>query len=628
MYPPIRIKLLSVCLLLACETSGTHSVAPMNVDDESIGMASSPTLLDEERSAASMVGVGGQHAGRAGGIDADETMGDDTGGRTPAGSESGPAPLPMNRPAYACRETGSTQGLIHRPRGPEFDDELAGKARTFERVYRAISTHIQNMNADIGVTDDDAKAAIIEFADSADWDFEAITGRTAESVIARSGKGAGLYAGMGIAADAYRYAQLREGHGRCEDLAMARQAVEDGLGVLHMATAITGEKGVMVRALARANTQGDGMNALTPLFDEAGQPLPKEKNNGTWRADNSGQYPDYIWEDSCSRDMLIGWVVAYAAVWEVIATDPAFEPALKTRLRQDAWFILESLMIERDDGYDLEIRDADGRRTYHGILNENSIDRVYFDGAPNGFNAVMAVGIVAALSYVSGDPTHGRYLQQTLVGDRDLIGLASMWLGLLHAGTATNFSGYNMIFTAAWLALRYVTDETTHGRLRDLVIDILYPADGASHAPNEQGQALYDLVAAVAFSGARVGLPGLLNTQVTETMDKVVTVLRSFPRPPFFGESIENCDAQEIETNTCIGQDGTALPLSAKLGWNDTLSADVPVPMAIRPRSNYYWRSNPYQVNGTANPLDLMPASDFRFVYWAGRHVHIDVERP
>ena len=53
----------------------------------------------------------------------------------------------------------------------------------------------------------------------------------------------------------------------------------------------------MVRALARAGTPGDGKRS--PLFD-AGEPLPAEKNNGTWQADNSGHYEGYIWEDSCS----------------------------------------------------------------------------------------------------------------------------------------------------------------------------------------------------------------------------------------------------------------------------------------------------------------------------------------
>ena len=598
--------ILSTIFLLACNSSREDSTSASSMVD-------ADTIVPNEP----------EHVGQV--SDDGRPRNGHTGGRIAAETAStGPADLPVNDPPYRCESNTSLRGLIPHPTDAEFNSELAKKARDFERVYWSVSTQIQGMNADVSLTDEDAKAAVQLFVDQGNsWDLEATTGRNATSVIARSGKGAGLYAGMGIAADAYRSAQLRSGHGQCDDVEHARLAVKRGLEVLHMATAITGEKGVMVRALARAGTPGDGMNTLTPLFDDAGEPLPAEKNNGTWRADNSGRYEGYIWEDSCSRDMLIGWVVAYAAVWEVIARDPAFDNSEKMRLRQDAWEVLESLMVVREDGYDLEIRDADGRRTFHGILNENSIDRVYFDEAPNGFNAVMAVGIVAALAYVSGDAAHVRYLQDTLVVERDLLGLADRWLSLLHAGTATNFSGYNMIFTAAWLALRYVEDESTQNRVRTLVTDVLYPAGGALHPPIEQGQALYDLVAAVAYARASVGQPGYSGQTVEMTMDKVVKVLEDFPGPPLFGAFIENCDPDEVERNDCVGLDGTPLPLADTLGWNDVLSADVPVPMSIRPRSNYYWRSSPYQVNGNANPLDLMPASDFRFVYWAARHVQV-----
>ena len=62
------------------------------------------------------------------------------------------------------------------------------------------------------------------------------------------------------------------------------------------------------------------------------------------------------------------------------------------------------------------------------------------------------------------------------------------------------------------------------------------------------------------------------------------------------------------------------------MGWNDELVADVPVPLYLRPISNYYWRSNPYAVNGNASPLSLMPASDFRFVYWGGRLLSVGLD--
>ena len=105
-----------------------------------------------------------------------------------------------------------------------------------------------------------------------------------------------------------------------------------------------------------------------------------------------------------------------------------------------------------------------------------------------------------------------------------------------------------------------------------------HPAGGALRPPIEQGQALYDLVAAVAYARASVGQPGYSGQTVEMIMDKVVKVLEDFPGPPLFGAFIENCDPDEVERNDCVGLDGTPLPLADTLGWNDVLSADVRCP--------------------------------------------------
>lgn len=43
--------------------------------------------------------------------------------------------------------------------------------------------------------------------------------------------------------------------------------------------------------------------------------------------------------------------------------------------------------------------------------------------------------------------------------------------------------------------------------------------------------------------------------------------------------------------------------------------------MRVRPRSNYYWRSNPYAPNDSAVESDsvLLSTVDFRVAYWLGR---------
>jgi hypothetical protein len=82
------------------------------------------------------------------------------------------------------------------------------------------------------------------------------------------------------------------------------------------------------------------------------------------------------------------------------------------------------------------------------------------------------------------------------------------------------------------------------------------------------------------------------------------------------GTGVTHCDEEEIASLDCIANDGTPLPLLGRVGWNNDLVSAVPVPMRLRPASNFYWRSNPYTVNGGQGDLSLLPANDFRFVYW------------
>ena len=88
----------------------------------------------------------------------------------------------------------------------------------------------------------------------------------------------------------------------CELHITRKQYLDGSIPTGFQRTAITGIDGI-ARGLANRTYPG-GDNQTTPLFDGQGNPLPEEKNNGTWREDNSGgHYPNYVWVDSCSRDM-------------------------------------------------------------------------------------------------------------------------------------------------------------------------------------------------------------------------------------------------------------------------------------------------------------------------------------
>jgi hypothetical protein len=546
------------------------------------------------------------------------------GGTTSSSSSSNTVvcdrPTTWTAPPACGSGKGTFQSLIDGP-GASGLDALAAKAERIDRQFHLLNGFSTGLNTDVVVPVDqaDARKKIEEFLKDTDgWDFAAYAKAPVTSVIGAWQQSAGGYSGPGVAADAFRYGTLRDQGADCAAVELAKQHLLADLDMLHLVTAITGVPGVIARGVARTDLPGDGMSMTTPLFDDSGKPLPEKKNNGTWRADNSGgQFKNYIWIDSCSRDMLVGWAVGYAAMWEVIRLDPAFPEDKKARLQADAEAVVRSLMKVGDKGYDLEIHDADGRLTYFGYLNENAIDTGYLMGAQNGFLALMAVGIVGAFGYVAEKPDLDEYLYAKLIGERHLDQLGRDNMIGLSLGTKSNYSDYNMAFDAGWLAYRYLCDGAARDVVKTAVETSIYARPGQERQPQEQGQSFYDFVYAATNAGATAG--GKLGQVDEEAVKRGVETLKGFPDAPFWETARNNCDDAEIKSGLCVAEDGTTLHLLGYVGRGDTLVSKEPVPMKTRPASNYFWRTDPYLVNGDADGSRLLPAGDFRMAYWMGR---------
>ncbi|MBI5481349.1 MAG: hypothetical protein HY906_20995 [Deltaproteobacteria bacterium] len=517
-------------------------------------------------------------------------------------------------------------GLVPGPGETGHDADLALLAGRYERGFHVFHTYSTGLNADVTVPLDDAaaRAAVERFLrEGGGWDFGAAGGMTVEQAISGWQASAGAYAGAGLAADAFRYGVLRDTGADPDEIDRARAHLGRALDGLHVAVAITGTPGVIARSIARTDLPGDGPSmaaSAVPLFDADGNPLPAEKNNGTARADNSGLYPEWVWNDSCSRDTLIGWAMGFAGAWEVIRADDTIAADAKRRLQADALAIGHQLTIVRASGFDLEIPDADGRTTFHGYLNENNLDRAYSPGIRNGFYAIMALGTVAALAYVAEDQELDRWLLEDLIRARGLATIARDHMLLVDLGIGSNFSNYNMSFTGAWLALRYLHDEEARRDLRLALTDALYAVPGHTRQPLEQAQSFFDFVYAAGQADGRAGRP-LATLPDEAALGRGAGTLREFPVPPFWETRRVNCDDEEVASGVCLAEDGTRLDLLGYLGRGDTLVAVQPVPMRIRPPSNFYWRSNPYEPNGGGDTGRLLPAVDFRVAYWLGRWV-------
>jgi hypothetical protein len=350
------------------------------------------------------------------------------------------------------------------------------------------------------------------------------------------------------------------------------------------------------------------------LFDAMGNPLPTVKNNGTWREDASGRLGQFVWEDSCSRDQFQGWILGMAAAWEVIGDDPTIDDGVKAGLQGHAKDIATQLATIRPSGYDLEIWDADGRPTFHGYLHENNLEGDYLPFI-NGVHAIMAVGIVGALAFVAEDEDVDAYLYDHLLGERDLAAKARANM-LVDFGAGSNFSNYNMAMAAGWMALRWVDDADARAHIVGAIAKVY--DNGGPRQPREQGQSLFDFVYAASVGEATAFGPaaGPLDDAA---IDRGLATLVALAVPPAYDVSVDQCDADEIAAMSCTLADGTVVALLGAVGHNDELIAEPPIPIELRPPSNYYWRSNPYAVNGGGDGSGLPGSADFRFAYWIGR---------
>jgi len=539
----------------------------------------------------------------------------------------------------------STRHAVPGPCETGWEPDLDAKARRFDRAWTLFNAGALGINTDVGIASEADRTLIDDFVKNGDgWDaeFEAETGRKPLDLVTSPNKVAGLYAGVGIVADAYRYGILRDQGYPAAEVEQARKQLLRALETLHVATAITGVPGVIARGLALAKWNETWKIPLVPLKDENGKPLPEVKNNGAWRADNSagGLYPHLIWEDSVSRDMLVGWASAFGAAWEVIGEDPAFPQAVKDTLRTDARDLGRALKVVRASGYDLEVPDADGRTTLHGWLNEHNMDgQFYLEGLENGFHAVMALGIVAAYAYASGDPGLSAWLHDDLVTKRQLPRIVKEQVHVIvDLGYGSNFSNYNMAFQGAWLAFRYLDDDGARATLREGLRDGLYDRPGREFQPIRHGYALYDLTYALGMADASAFAPtGAAYDEAA--VERGLDTLRRFPSPPYWDREVVNCPILEtfecgkqyaetekcrwdakLLTEPCTAVDGKTLlkPLGC-MGWKCTDVVDAATPWEVKPPSNYHWRSAPHGANGGGNGASLLPGVDFRFAYWMGR---------
>jgi hypothetical protein len=514
------------------------------------------------------------------------------------------------------------EGLVPGPADPGFDAALAAKAEAYDRQIHAFLTPPLGWGLEAFVADAAHRTLIAEFIASGQHDFQAFSGLHPYQVIDRYEEfgDLGMFGGVQAAGDAFRYAVLRDGGAPAEDVERARAAVLRAMDGLHAYTRITGVPGVIARGLMRITAEPgepplpDEIPETTPLFDAAGQPLPAEKT-ATWREDASGELGHLIWLDDTSKDQFDGYVFALGAVHDVIADDSSIDLDRKLRLIADAKAIGERLMepVEVAPGsiIDLVLMDADGRPTrFHDLSAEEITAGLVLDAPANGFNGWMALGAMRTLFHITGEERIGLFYAR-LVAERQYLTVARDSIRAMYTGSDTNFSNVNMAFVAAYNVLRYENDPAIAAEARAILEERLY-AGGVDRDADDLGMSFFDFVYA-AFRDA-----GSADEAGADARADGLATLAAAPEAPYWDPLVEHCDATELAALSCQATDGTPIALSREPGWGGGIVAAAPLPPALRPPTNFEWRSDPHSVNGGGSDR-LNPGGGFHGAYWMGR---------
>jgi MYXO-CTERM domain-containing protein len=536
--------------------------------------------------------------------------------------------LPLVIPAPAA-----AQSLVPGPAQPGSNPALHDLAISYDRQFHTFNASPFGLSLDAFVPDQNDRSLVSAFlAQTAEPDFLAFTTslgtpRTVGDVISEYDEHGdlGMFGGVPAAAEAFRYAILRDGGAAAALVDAARNDLLEAIASFHVYAEITGEPGTIARGIRRITEPGPAPEPLPATCAD-----PWDRGANVWRSDQSGRHPDWYWMDNTSKDQMIGYVFALGAFWDVIASDPSIPQSVKDDLSADALALGRSLMelveVRAGTSIDLVIRDANGCITRHHELNPREVpldgaQPIVFDETSTnriGFNALAALGIIRTLYHITGDATLRSYYYDELVTARGYPAqvmsgaarLRNMFANVCVGSSCvvTNFSNVNMAFVSIYGVLRYETDPALRTTYQTILEGDLW--DGPRpHMGLAMQQAFFNLL----YAGFRAGA-----TDDTQANNAVAS-LAEWPAPPYWHAAVENCDTAEISAGSCIAIDGTTtITLDEVAARGGGAASETALPKRLRVPNNFEWRSDPRVVNGGGGDR-LNPGGDFRAAYWLGR---------
>jgi len=420
----------------------------------------------------------------------------------------------------------------------------------------------------------------------------------------QSGENDGLWSGLYLAAEAYRYAVT----GEAEALAMIELLLEGQ----RRRMAITGVPGLYTRQNIPPDV--DGLSCPTELE----RYIPDvEKDDNQWvrvgpggcvqvvdpdtmefvATDHCGleEFAGWCWLDNVSQDEYSGHMLAHAAVAKLV-DDPDVQEKNNALLRQVGQHLMDN---------ELELTDWDGRRTEHGKL--------WAGDSLSGFAATISLAYMQTVAFGTGDPAVREWIDRCMLGPPadeppciHKFGAATLPYDQLlapcglHLGCMSNWNGFAMHMMSLHTLLLHEQDPRVRVAAQQALQYDLFEPDGVDRPLAEQHNALYNFI----FAADKALGPGSDGPAYDEVED-AICMLKQFPA------------SQHVRTMSCTGP-GCVEVCSDRL---DKPLTDYPRPMAERCMSTFVWWGSPYTLKEcTEDPRNIKPPADYLLAYWMGRY--------
>lgn len=422
-----------------------------------------------------------------------------------------------------------------------------------------------------------------------------------------SGENDGLWNGLYLASQAYRYAVTKD--------AAVLDVIKDLLVGEVVRMDITGVPGVFTRQYVPPDVPGVNCPADLKHY------IPDvEKDDNRWvrvgatgcvetvdgdtmewvTSDHCGldKFVGWCWLDNVSQDEYAGHMFALGALAKLV-DDPGVQATVKDLLEKVGLHLVDN---------DLAIVDWDGRVTEHGKFWITSI------ADSPGFLATESLGFLKMTAEVSGNQKILDFYDNCLLQKAgkneclkwelepfepytDFLNMMLMYNGP-HGGCKSNFNNYSMLLSYIHNLLWFENDPAVREVMQE-VFDTDVMRFNSPRALILHGNAWYNFVWA-AFKRLGPGSDGPDH----QAVDDAICSLKQYPA----SKHIKDADTYATHEHFCDG----------RLGGSQT---EFPIPVAERCVSKFLWWGGPYQrQNCSEVKIDVHFPGDYLLAYWMGRY--------